>query len=108
MSYDFNIIYTIYSINDYIYCHILILSIMCTILHITYFLWKGSYWLVATHFTVYRLKDSVNWRELIEEFNDGKNTDKQFVLKENKNVKLKNISKFSLYKRAAENTPDWS
>ena len=81
---------------------------MCTILHITYFLWKGSYWLVATHFTVYRLKDSVNWRELIEEFNDGKNTDKQFVLKENKNVKLKNISKFSLYTRAAENTPDWS
>lgn len=63
----------------------------------------------ASHFTIHRLKEEENWKEIVDQFNDEKDSDKQYTLKANKeDIKFNNIAKYELYTRAAETVPDWS
>lgn len=64
---------------------------------------------VASHFTIHRLIDEADWEDIVERFNDEKEEDKQYTVKENNERKtFTNISDYRLYTRAAKTVPDWS
>src|SRR5690625_7704100 len=47
-------------------------------------------------------------KELIDEFNDEKDADKQYYITENReDLKHENISNYALYVRQAESSPEW-
>lgn len=62
----------------------------------------------ASHFTVYLLQTKLDWKQIIDEFNEDKDIDKQYILRTNNDgIIFNNISNYRLYTRAAETTPDW-
>ncbi|MFC4025167.1 DUF6119 family protein [Oceanobacillus longus] len=63
----------------------------------------------ASNYTIYQLKTDKCWQEIIDEFNEDKEEDKQFRTKNNKSdVNFPNIKEYRLYTRAAETEPAWA
>lgn len=63
----------------------------------------------SSNFTIYQLNTDKDWQEIVDEFNEGKEENKQFKLKTNRlNVEFEHIKEYKLYTRAAETTPDWA
>src|SRR5690625_5626544 len=61
-----------------------------------------------THYINNKLKDEVQWQELIDEINDKKYANKQYYITENReDLKHENISNYALYVRQTESSPEW-
>lgn len=53
------------------------------------------------------LETECDWGEIINEYNDDKEHDKQYQPRTSNNIKFENIKDYKLYIRAAETIPDW-
>lgn len=63
----------------------------------------------VSHFTIHRLKDGVDWSELVERFNDEKNEEKQYVMKENhEDSHFTHITDYALYICSAQTPTQWA